>query len=254
MDESLNPEPQDRWDEQVSRAFIDYGRYVVPERERQVQTIVDLLPRFDGPCTVVELCCGEGLLAEAILERFPTYTVRGFDGSSEMLGQARERLARFGERFQGRPFDLAARAWRDVDDPVHAVVTSLALHHLDGPQKQLLFRDIHAMLAPGGAFIIADVMEPAHPLGWELAADAWDEAVRERSLELDGTTGGFDFFERERWNMYRYFDPADIDKPSRLFDQQKWLEQAGFAAVDVYWMRAGHAIFGGWKPAKERRP
>jgi tRNA (cmo5U34)-methyltransferase len=254
VDKSPNPEPQDRWDEQVSRAFIDYGRYVVPERERQVQTIVALLPRLDGPCTVVELCCGEGLLAAAILERFPTYTVQGFDGSTEMLQRARERLARFGERFQARPFDLAARAWRDVDDPVHAVVTSLALHHLDGDQKQLLFRDVYGMLAPGGAFIIADVMEPAHPLGWELAADAWDEAVRERALELDGTTEGFDFFERERWNMYRYFDSEDIDKPSRLFDQQKWLEQAGFVDVDAYWMRAGHAIFGGWKPAKEGRP
>ena len=69
MDESPDPEPQDRWDDQVSRAFIDYGRYVVLERERQVQIIVNLLPRFDGPCTIVELCCGEGLLAEAILDR-----------------------------------------------------------------------------------------------------------------------------------------------------------------------------------------
>jgi hypothetical protein len=47
--------------------------------------------------------------------------------------------------------------------------------------------------------------------------------------------------------MYRYFDPDDIDKPSRLLDQLKWLEQAGFADVDVYWMLAGHAIFGGRK-------
>ena len=47
--------------------------------------------------------------------------------------------------------------------------------------------------------------------------------------------------------MYRYFDPEDIDHPSRLFDQLKWLEQAGFADVDVYWMLAGHALFGGRK-------
>ena len=247
---SPDPAHENGWNEQASQMFIDYGRYFVPERERQLQIIVDLVPRFDGPGTIVELCCGEGLLAEAILDRFPTYTVHGFDGSTEMLQRAQERLARFGGRFQASPFDLAARSWRDVDDPVHAVVTSLALYHLDGPQKQVLFRDIYAILAPGGAFIIADVVEPAHPLGRELAADAWDEAVRERALELDGTTEGFALFERERWNMYRYFDPEDIDKPSRLFDQLKWLEQAGFGGVDGYWMRAGHAVFGGWKPAK----
>lgn len=31
--------------------------------------------------------------------------------------------------------------------------------------------------------MIADTVEPAHPSGWELAVDAWGEAVRERALE-----------------------------------------------------------------------
>jgi tRNA (cmo5U34)-methyltransferase len=66
-------------------------------------------------------------------------------------------------------------------------------------------------------------------------------------LALDGNTAAFDFFAREGWNTYRYLDPDDIDKPSRLFEQLKWLEQAGFADVDVHWMRAGHVVFGGHK-------
>ena len=48
--------------------------------------------------------------------------------------------------------------------------------------------------------------------------------------------------------MYRYFDPEDLDKPSCLLNQLKWLELAGFVDIDVYWMSAGHAIFSGWKP------
>ena len=48
--------------------------------------------------------------------------------------------------------------------------------------------------------------------------------------------------------MYRYPDPSDtIDKPSTLFEQLTWLAQAGFAEVDVYWVQAGHALFGGRK-------
>jgi len=35
--------------------------------------------------------------------------------------------------------------------------------------------------------------------------------------------------------------------PYRVFDQLKWLEEAGFSAVDCFWMRAGHAIYGGYK-------
>lgn len=249
--QSEAPVFQNGWDEEISQTFIDYSRYFVPEREGQMQIVVDLIPRFDQPCTVLDLGCGEGLLAEAILEHHSACTVFGLDSSAEMLRRAQERLERFGQRFQGKRFDLFERSWPDTQDPLHAVVSSLAIHHLDGPQKQGLFRDVQGLLAPGGAFIIADLVEPAHPLGRDLAAQAWDEAVRECALELDGNTDGFNAFERMRWNTYRYFDPEDIDKPSRLFDQLKWLEQAGFVAVDVYWMRAGHAIFGGCKPGKE---
>jgi tRNA (cmo5U34)-methyltransferase len=233
------------WDEQDSRTFIDYGRYFVPDRERQLQTIVDLLPSSEGPFRVIELGCGEGLLAQAILQQYPSCIVYGLDGSTEMRHRARNRLARFGERFQAASFNLADESWRQVDDPVQAVVTSLALHHLDAAQKQRLFRDVYRMLALGGVFVIADLIEPASSAGWALAARAWDEAVRERALELDGTTAGFDRFQQMAWNMYRHFEEEDIDKPSPLFDQLKWLEQAGFDEVDVFWMRAGHAIFGG---------
>jgi tRNA (cmo5U34)-methyltransferase len=158
-----------------------------------------------------------------------------------------ERLNRFGERFQTMRFDLFARSWPETDFPIQALVSSLALHHLDGVQKQALFDEAYALLASRGVFIIGDLVEPATPLGWELAAKAWDEAVRERALELDGTLEGFALFEGKRWNLYRHFDPEDIDKPSRLLDQLKWLEQAGFVGVDVVWMRAGHVIFGGAK-------
>jgi len=90
-----------------------------------LQIIVDILPRLDHLATVVELCRDEGLLTEANLKRFPTYTVHGLDGSTEMHWHAQERLARFSECFQTWPFDLATRSWRDVNEPAHAIVRSL---------------------------------------------------------------------------------------------------------------------------------
>jgi tRNA (cmo5U34)-methyltransferase len=235
------------WDEETSLHFIDYGRYFVPERERQNQMMVGLIPPVDRPSVIVELCCGEGLLAEALLERYPAVTVYGLDGSQEMLKHARQRLERFGERFQGVVFDLADSSWRNFSFTPRAVVSSLAIHHLDGPQKQALFRDVYRMLAEGGAFIVADIIEPAGETGRRLAAGGWDEVVRQRSLELDGNTAVFDSFDGQKWNTYRYPDPEDYDKPSRLFEMLKWLEQAGFGEVDVYWMRAGHALYGARK-------
>jgi tRNA (cmo5U34)-methyltransferase len=125
------------------------------------------------------------------------------------------------------------------------VVSSLTIHHLDGAEKQQLFQDMARLLEPGGVLLIADVIAPASRAGAELAAKAWDAAVRRRALEIDGNLDALAYFEREQWNMYRYPDVDDIDKPSRLLDQLKWLEQAGFTDVDVFWMQAGHALFGG---------
>lgn len=233
------------WTEESSQTFIDYGRYFVPAREAQIETICTLIPQTAQPFHVLELCCGEGLLAAAILERFPQAVVHGYDGSVEMLNAARARTAAFGERFLTRRFDLAAHHWRTLDWAPRAVVSSLAIHHLDGSQKQQLFADLHHLLQPGGALIIADLIEPAHALGAQVAAAAWDAAVRERAQQLDGNEAAFVQFQELEWNLYRHPDP--MDKPSGLFEQLRWLQESGFVDVDAYWLQAGHAIYGGRK-------
>lgn len=235
------------WTESDSQAFIDYGRYFVPERDVQIQTFCDLVP--DGATQILELCCGAGLLAGALLERFPQATVYAYDGSVEMLNHTRQQLTAYSERLQTRQFDLADASWRSFDQPLDAVVSSLAIHHLDGGQKQQLFADVYHMLAPGGVFLVADVMLPTSEAAAAVAASMWDEATREQAMKHDGNLDGFAYFEREKWNMYRHPEPPEesIDKPSTLLEQLTWLVEAGFSAVDVYWMKAGHALFGGVK-------
>ena len=235
------------WSEDNSQTFIDRGRYFVPERETQIQIVCDLIPAQAQPLQVLELCCGEGLLAQAILDRFPASYVHGLDGSPTMRDTARARLAAYGDRFTAAAFDLAAPNWRQPPAwPMQAVVSSLAIHHLDGPQKQALYADVYRLLAPGGVLVIADLIQPADARGLAVAAQGWDAAVRERAQQLDGDTHAFALFAEDQWNIYHYPDPTDI--PSGVFEHLQWLARAGFAGVDVYWLRAGHAIYGGQKP------
>ena len=239
-----------QWEEANSQDFIDYGKYFVPDREVQINCICEVIPPPSKPAYILDLCCGEGLLTRALLDKFPECQVYGLDGSPKMIAHVEKSLAAYSARFKAKQFDLAANDWRDFLSPVHAVVSSLAIHHLDSTEKQILFKDIASILAPGGSFVIADLIEPMNPFGRKLAANAWNEAVRQRSLELDSDLKGYDYFRELGWNHYAEPEPESdsIDKPSSLFDQLKWLNAVGFTDIDVFWMKAGHAIFGGRKP------
>jgi tRNA (cmo5U34)-methyltransferase len=234
------------WSEQNSQQFIDYADYFVPDRQEQLELISQLVPDFGRPIQILDLCCGEGLLAQTILEKRPDISVTGMDGSSAMLWKARQRLSPFGARFRAVSFDLQQTDWRKTEVQVHAVVSSLAIHHLDSMEKLRLYHDIFRLLSPGGALIVADLIEPAGENAKKAAAARWDQAVRERSLELDGNLEAFEYFKETQWNLFRF--PDAMDMPSSLADHFQWLAQAGFIEVDVYWMKAGHAIYGGNKP------
>ena len=236
------------WTENDSRHFIDYGAWFVPERETQIDTICSVIPPAPDGAVIVDICCGEGLLCQALARRFPRAEIRALDGSQTMLASARSRLEAAGVAHRVAIIDLAERGWRIFDTPVHACVSSLAIHHLDGPAKARLFKDLSAALAPGGVLVICDLVEARREAGRELWKRHWDEGVRERSLALDGDERMLEFFRDDGWNYYADPDADPADMPSALFDQLLWMADAGLTRVDVHWLRAGHAIFSGMKP------
>ncbi|GCE46941.1 ubiquinone/menaquinone biosynthesis C-methylase UbiE [Thermosporothrix hazakensis] len=239
------------WNEESSAIFLAYADLFVPAREEQFASLISLLPaRQDESFTVVELAAGAGVLAEAILERFPFCRYLALEPSQAMQGQMRQRLARFADRLEIRPFQMEELAWRaTLPTPLRCVVSSLCVHHLTDEEKATLFKDLFSLLSPGGALLLADIVRPLTPLVAQHYAQEYDEIVRQQSLLQYGDESGFQRFCDERWNYFRYEyeDPASTDKPSLLSDQLRWLSEAGFTAVDCFWLRAGHAVFGGYK-------
>jgi tRNA (cmo5U34)-methyltransferase len=234
------------WSGAESKTYRDLSRYAVPERERQVAIITTLVRAAQAEGDVLDLCCGEGLLTEALLRALPETTVHAYDGSKSMLAATRHR-AGAPDHLATRRIDLAATGWRRFERPLRAVVSSLAIHHLDDAGKRLLFADLHAALALGGVFVLADVIRPAAAVGHAIAAELWDEEVRRQALALDGTLDGFDAFDRADWNHFRHAELDPIDRPSTLVEQLEWLRAVGFAEVDLHWMTAGQVIVSGWR-------
>ncbi|MFG3248875.1 class I SAM-dependent methyltransferase [Streptomyces sp. NPDC048187] len=228
------------WLDDDTALFVRYGDAFVPRRTEQFDIVCDLLAELPRP-SVVELGCGDGRLTERLLGRLHHTRVTAVDTSAEMLALARARLAGFTGRV------ILHRAGMEEDTalaggPHGAIVTSLAVHHLDDRDKKALYRHIHGALAPGGVFVMADLVAPVGPAPLALALARWDAEVR--AADPAATVP----FESARWNTFRFPDP--VDRPSGVGEHLNWLARAGFRDVDVCWLYAGHAVFHARRPGR----
>jgi tRNA (cmo5U34)-methyltransferase len=243
--------PETAWSEATSKHFIDLGHIYTPARDEIRESFLDLIPAaLDEPFLAVELGVGDGWLSEAILGRFPLARVLGLDGSPTMLRETEAKLQPFTGRFELRQFRLEDRSWRaECGADVRCFVSSLVIHHLDGAGKQVLYRDLYEQLDGGGALLIADIVAPLSERERRYMARRWDEEVKRQSLAFSGSLNAFQQFVDTGWNWYEFPDPMDM--PSAVPEHLKWLTEAGFAGANVFWERAGHAVYGGFKALSE---
>ncbi len=232
------------WSENESDLYRQLAAVAVPRRAEQIAALLTLIPFApDAPFRAVELASGQGYLTQAILSAFPAATVLALDMEDSMRAETQRRSATYAERLRVAPFDMARDDWYGLVDGADVVVSSLCVHHLDGAQKQALFRALAGRMSGRGALLIADLVLPRRAQSRELFAATWDQSVREAA----GDTAAYQHFLTTQWNIFRY--PDDFDKPSPLFDQLVWLWEAGFHDIDCFWQDAGHAIYGGYGAA-----
>jgi tRNA (cmo5U34)-methyltransferase len=241
------------WNEDDSAIYRAIAAVAVPRRGEMIAALVAAAPfGAQEPIKILELGSGEGLLSAALLERFPRASLSALDGSESMRQAANARVAAFGGRARVAPFELPTLDWWDRMFGVDLIVSSLALHHLNDAKKQYFYKAAAERMSPRGALLIADLIEPQHTAARAAAADRWDALARKQAESI----GAPDLYQRfldERWNLFRFPDPAD--HPSALMHHLVWLRHAGFSAVDCVWMDAGHAVFGGFKrPAASGSP
>ena len=149
--------------------------------------------------SVLELGAGTGETALRVRAVHPGAAWVGIDSSEPMLARARERLPDADLRLQRLEDELPA-------GPFDLVVSSLAVHHLDGAGKRKLFTRVADVLRPGGHFVLGDVVVP--PAG------------QEGPIHIDRV----------------------MDLPDTVEDQLAWLRAAGFEA-EASSVRVDLAVF-----------
>jgi tRNA (cmo5U34)-methyltransferase len=141
---------QFHWDPQ---AYVDLVHAEVPDYER-LQDEVGRATEGIAARRLLELGTGTGITTRRVLARHPGAQLTGVDSSPEMLAAADLPDA-----------DLREQDLRDPlpDGPFDLVFSALAVHHLDAEGKADLFERVGAALAPGGRFVLADVVVPEDP-------------------------------------------------------------------------------------------
>jgi tRNA (cmo5U34)-methyltransferase len=206
-------------EEWTSAAHVD--RYLeradeFPRRAEGESVLLEHVPR--DARRVLDLGTGDGRLLALLLGDRAGLAGVGLDFSARMLDAARER---FGgdERAELVEHDLAAPL--PALGRFDAVVSSMAIHHLEHERKRSLYGEVLELLEPGGVFAnFEHVASPTPRLH-----RAFFAAIGE-PLEHE--------------------DPSD-----RLLDvetQLRWLRELGFDDVDCYWKWLEMALLIGVKP------
>jgi tRNA (cmo5U34)-methyltransferase len=164
------------------------------------------------PRRILDLGAGTGLLARHVLAARPDAELTLLDAAPAMLEGAREALG-----------DRADYVVGDLSDPLpggpwDAVVSALAIHHLDDAGKRDLFARVHAALAPGGVFVNAEQVAGPSAFFDDLYG-AWH---REHALAAGASEADWTGAEQRMTH----------DRCASVEHQLGWLREAGFSDAD----------------------
>ncbi len=205
-------------------------RRLVPGLDAFYGSAVDVLGLRDGPLErVLDLGAGTGMLSAHVALRHPQARLVLLDGAAPMLEQARQLLA-------PREVELVVADLRDPlpAGPFDAIVSALAIHHLDDADKRDLNGRVLAALRPGGIFVNAEQVRGA--TGWleQRQREGWMAACRREGASEDELAAALE----------RMVPDLHTDLESQL----RWLRESGFGDVDCFYKRWHFAVIAGWRP------
>jgi demethylmenaquinone methyltransferase/2-methoxy-6-polyprenyl-1,4-benzoquinol methylase len=176
----------------------------------------EIVKRVSGCQAILELACGTGVLSSMLLQ--PERRVTGLDLTFDYLAETKSKLGL--DLAQGTAELLPYRAGQ-----FDSVVSSYLAKYVD---MQLVARECHRILQPGGIAVFHDFTYPANPL----MAALWKFYFK--ILQLAGTFA-------PAWSSV-------FDNLAEFIQDSKWeaktvqaLEQAGFTNIETKYHTAGTA-------------
>jgi ubiquinone/menaquinone biosynthesis C-methylase UbiE len=209
------------------------------------QAVADFAQKAATPIKVLDLGCGSGRTAEAILTERQDVQIIALDNEEKMLRQAEIRLQSFIQ--QGRCQLVLADALnyleQQPDNTLDIVASALTLHNMTQTYRASLHRQILRVLKAGGLFVNADKYAPQ------------DDRERFECLGL-ALSRFFDVFvplgkldQLREWVLHNVAD----QNPDHVMKEQDIiaaLHRLGFINIQISQRRNLEALLIAWKPTQ----
>lgn len=220
------PDPARRFYARLAEDYDTLIRQLVPRYGELVEVVVAELERA-APRSLVDVGCGVGSLAEAVLARLSTVELTAVDVSEAMVSRARQRLRRFGQR--ARVVGADARLFRP-SSPVDAVCSTLVLHNLPSAERDAVVRAVASWLPAGGVFVWGEFLRFDDPVQQIEVVDYRTRFSLEAGCPPDLVA----------WN---YRKEAEDDHPPTAGEALASGRAAGFEDVEQIWAHDAFGVF-----------
>ena len=194
----------------------------------------------------LDLGCGDGILAAAILEKYPRAKGTLVDFSTSMLQAALSNLQDYSRSLHVSSADYTDPAWFDIISahaPFDVVVSGFSIHHQPDSIKRQIYTDIFDLLMPGGIFVNIEHVSSATPRIEAIYDDYFIDTLWASQLtDGDGQT------RNQVAAAYHDREDKQANILAPVESQCAWLREIGFDDVDCYFRVFELAVFGGRRP------
>jgi len=205
---------------------------IIPYYEQMITALIDSV-HFETTeaIRIIDLGCGTGTVAKRLGDKYPNAKIVCLDIASKMIDIAKYKL----ENRKSTEFIVGDFSTVDFKEPFDVVVSSLALHHIQtDEEKKEFYTKIYSLLNTSGQFLNADVVLAMTDYQQKMNMNRWIDYMN-RNVSMEEI--------QQRWIPAHKAE----DRPSKLMDQLKWLEEIGFENIDVIWKYYNFSVYGGIK-------
>lgn len=235
-------------DQTLVKNYLSGVRGAIPLANEQIDVMLrvvrGLIP--DGVKSFVDLGCGDGVLAEQIMQAYPSVHGTLIDFSAGMLAAADQRMAAYAGQLTTLELDYGQPDWVDSvsasGGSFDLIVSGFSIHHQPDWRKREIYQEVFHLLRPGGVFLNLEHVKSAS----ELIESVHDQLFVDSMVKYESSIESGKTAEQIEVDFY--------DRPDKeaniLLDVQtqvSWLKEIGFEHADIYFKVFELALFGGRK-------